>query len=111
MAAIDEVERRAELAAKVAMLEERSVNGQKQLDRIEEMLSLHAKEEESLLRGIHDSLHDFKETIEGKITSAIEPLKADLTRYKSVIGFIGSLFTVIITIATFFKDTIASWFK
>lgn len=91
MALIDEVERRAELAAKISQLEERSLNSQKQLDRLEATLLTHATEEEGMLRDINKSLRDFTDTIQDKIKEAIEPVKNDVQKYKTILGVLGTI--------------------
>lgn len=111
MSLIDEVERRAELAAKVAQLEERSLNAQKQLDRIEETLIEHANDEEDILRDINKSLIDFKDKIEEKISEAVSPIRDDLIRYKGIIGFATASLSVIFTVLVFVKEHLIAWFS
>jgi hypothetical protein len=111
MALIDEVERRAELAAKVATLEERSLQNQKQLDRIESTLLKHANDEEDILRDINKSLIIFKEQVEEKISEAVTPIRDDLIRYKGIIGFVTASISVIFTVLVFVKEHLISWFS
>lgn len=111
MALIDEVERRAELAAKVAMLEERSIQSQKQLDRIERALMTHASDEEDVLKGIITSLNSFKTTIEDKIIKEVGPIKADLTRYKTTIAVVTAIGSVALAVIVFFKEQILRLFS
>lgn len=110
MALIDEAERRAELAVKVAMLEERSLQGQKQLDRIETALVNHANEEELVLKAINTSLVSFKTTIEEKLVLEVGPIKRDLDRYKTIIAVVSAIGSVVVAVIVFFKDFIFSLF-
>lgn len=111
MALIDEVERRAILAAKVATLEERSLQNQKQLDRIEATLLKHSGDEEDILRDINKSLVTFKEHVEEKISEAVTPIRDDLIRYKGIIGFATASISVIFTVLVFVKEHLIAWFS
>lgn len=110
MALIDEVERRAILAAKVATLEERSLQNQKQLDRIEATLLKHSGDEEDILRDINKSLVTFKEHVEEKISEAITPIKEDFARYKTIIGVVSSVLTVLGGLIVSFHEQVAKFF-
>ena len=57
---IDQIERRSELAVKVATLEERSLNNQDHMNKIEGILGQHATDEEQMLKDINTSLITFK---------------------------------------------------
>ena len=106
----DEAERRAELAVKVARLEEKASNSEKQLNRIEQTLLDHAHSEEGMLKDITKALHDFKESIEEKITLAVEPVRKDVEKYKVVLSVLGGVISVVWAVLTFFKGYIDHWF-
>ncbi len=72
----DEYERRIELATKIATLEERSVQNQCQLNRIETMLTAHAKDEEQILHDINKAVETFKDATEKRLDS----LDLEMTR-------------------------------
>jgi hypothetical protein len=108
---INQIERRAELAVKVATLEERSVQNQSHLTRIESMLVTHATDEEQMLRDINTSLQDFKDEIGVKIEHEITPIKEDLAKYKGILAFIGSALGILFTGLAMFKDEILAFFK
>lgn len=109
MALIDEVERRAELAAKIATLEERSIQSQKQLERIEATLLKHANDEESILRDINKALVDFCDTVEDKISEAITPIKEDFQKYKTILGVVGTIATGIGGLIISLHEHILRW--
>lgn len=78
----NEQERRTDLAYKVATLEERSINTQKQLERIEKLLTQHTVHEEKMIASFTKSVQDLATTIDTKI----EPIKEVVDRWKWVLG-------------------------
>jgi archaellum component FlaC len=105
-----EIERRISTASKISMLEERSTATQNQLTRLENVILAHSAEEETMLRNINKSLIDFRETLEQKISDSIQPLKEDVTKYKTVYSVIAAIAVFLFTIATTFQNHIISWF-
>lgn len=75
----DDYERRIELATKIATLEERSVQNQAQLSRIEAMLITHAHEEEQILRDINKAVDTFRASVDDKFNA----VETDLIRVES----------------------------
>lgn len=99
-----------ELSNKVAVLEERTVNDQKQLQRIEDKLVNHADNEEELLRHLNNSLVEFKDTIEEKIDSSVNPIQNELSRYKGILKGVGWILSGIVVVLGFMKDALIAYF-
>lgn len=108
---IDQIERRAELAVKVATLEERSLTNQTQLNKIEDMLVKHSTDEEQMLRDINGSLIKFKEEIDEKFEEELTPIKKTLSDYNSFIKFVMFIGSGIVALGSIFKDAIIAWFR
>jgi hypothetical protein len=110
MSLLEEAERRAALAARIATLEERSIQGQKQLDRIETSLQTHSKEEEGMLKDINHALVTFKASIEEQITTSINPIKADVEKYKTTVGVVFTILSVVGGLLITFHEYIIKFF-
>ena len=108
---INQIERRAELAVKVATLEERSLQNQTHLTRIETMLIHHATDEEAMLKNINTSLKDIKDEVDAKISDAIGPIKTDIVKAKTLIAAGGTIVTMIISAISMFKEQILSFLR
>lgn len=107
---IDQIERRAELAVKVATLEERSLTNQTQLTKIEDMLVKHSTDEEQMLKDINGSLIKFKEEIDEKFEEELTPIKKTLSDYNSFIKYTMFIGSSLVGLALAFKDQIIAWF-
>jgi hypothetical protein len=99
---IDQVERRAALAAQVATLTERSINTQEHLVQFSKSLVDHAEDEERMLTQINASIVEVKDQINERFDNEIGPIKKDMAEFKStmrvliVIGtFVGTCITLV----------------
>lgn len=106
----DTVERRVELAIKVALLEERSVQTKDHLDRIERMITNHAVAEEDIMRDMVNGIADIKSHFETKLDTVVAPIQTELTKYKTVIGVVSVFIIAIWTVVSTFKEHIFRWF-
>ena len=107
---IEQVERRAELALKIAILEERSLHNQEHLTKIENVLVKHATDEEDMLKEINVTVRDFKLDVDKTIDTKIEPIQKDvndLKFYARVLAAVGSVLAFLITV---FKDFLIDHF-
>lgn len=105
----EKYERLTNLAMMFAKLDERSHQNQKQLDRIETMLTNHIDDEEKTFITWNSSLNTFKETVETKIHDSIDPIAHDLIRYKAIIAFLSSALAILIVVINVFKEQIIHW--
>lgn len=106
----EKYERRTELAMLVAAVDERTKQNQKQLDRIEHILTTHIDEEEKTFNVLNSSMVAFRDAIETKIHDAIDPLKNDIIKYKGILGFITASVGGIVVVVGVFKEAIIRWF-
>jgi valyl-tRNA synthetase len=110
---IIQVERRAELASKVAVLEERSIHIQEHLTRVEELLGKHATDEEQMLTDINDSIRELKKdvamTIDAHVETKIEPIRDELRDYKTTFKVLGGVFSFIGAVIGIMWTRIDSW--
>ena len=70
----EEAERRIDLAAKIAMLEERSISLQKQLDRIESINTQSVVHQEEMISEFTKSIQELGKSIDVKITESVTPI-------------------------------------
>lgn len=101
---IEQVERRAELAVKVATLEERSIQNQNHLGQIEKVLIKHATDEEDMLRNINTSIREFKEDVDKTIDEKIEPIQKDVSEFKTTMKVLYFVASSIAALIVFFWD-------
>ena len=73
-----EMERREKLASQVARLEERSVHGQAQLERIERLLNQQTVSMEKMMGEFTQKMDELEDSIESKI----DPLQKQITFWK-----------------------------
>ncbi len=106
--------RQINIDARIAVLEERSKNYDKELITIHDHLNKHIETEERILSEINSSIKKISETIEEKIDAAINPVKAEIqpltemwTKTKGVFWVISG---VVGTLVLIFRDTIAHMF-
>lgn len=111
MSGTDNVERRVELAAKVATLEERSLQTQKQLEKISDMLERHLEAEESIMHGVLKNLVEFKDDVNTRIENDINPIRDELARYKTAIKVLSALGVGLWALVSLFKDVLIGWLK
>lgn len=106
----NEIERRIETAERISKLEERSQQTQTQLNRIEVMLTAHAREEETVLKDILKSLTTTKKELEEQLVSAIKPIKEDLLRLQGAWKLLTIIGGGLLTAGVFFKDILLKFF-
>lgn len=75
----EETERRIELAMKVSALDERSKANQRQMDRLETIVTQHAKDETAVFTSIRDSIIEVHDKFESKVTTEIAPVKDEIS--------------------------------
>jgi hypothetical protein len=105
----EEAERRIDLAAKIAMLEERSISLQKQLDRIESINAQSVVHQEEMISEFTKSIQELGKSIDVKITESVTPLREQLNKYKLAIGWITGGCSAVVYVAFQFKDQILKW--
>lgn len=88
----EDLERRVNLAAQVARLEERSVNTQDQLARIERLLSQQSVSMEKMMG-------EFTQKIDG-LEEKISPMKDQINYWRGAIWIIAAVLAVAIGIVT-----------
>lgn len=103
-------DRRTESATKIAVLEERSRQTQKQLDRIEANLSSHAAREEQVMNGILKAVEAYKNQTTEHVEKQIGPIRDDVTRVHGILWVLGILGTMFGGIIVIFRDSIARFF-
>ena len=112
----DSIERRQDLATKVAVLEERSINNHEQFEKFEHNFLLRSKNEELLLTNLVDEVKDVDGKIDSKIKVAVDPIitkveshEKALTRFQTIMYTLGLVLSGLFAIFEFFKEPIVKW--
>jgi hypothetical protein len=110
------IERRAELSAKVAVLEERSINNKENLDKFSNQFLLHSKHDEILLTEVEEALRDVGKSLDNKLITELKPviqdvsdIKKEITKAKTIIWVLSGVGGFIVGLILFFKEIIITW--
>lgn len=99
----EETERRQAMAERLARLEERSVNNQEQLARIERLLGQQGAAMEKMMGQFTQKIDDLEDSIETKVDSLdkkIDPLQGQINYWRGALWIIGGLTVIALGILT-----------
>lgn len=112
----DAIERRQDLATKVAVLEERSVNNREKFNKFENVFLVHAKHEEIVMTEIVEKLESVHDDVTEQVNKLIAPVEIkveshekELTRFKTITGTFVLVISGLFAILEYFKDPIIKW--
>ena len=110
------VDRRQDLAVKVATLEERSIANREKFESFEHTFLLHARSEEIVMTELVENVTSLEGKLDAKLETKLEPIHTKveahekaLTRFTTIIGTLSLVATVSWAILEYLKEPISKW--
>jgi hypothetical protein len=109
-------DRRQDLSAKVAVLEERSLNNKEQFEKFENSFLVHSKHEEILLNTLVEEVNKVDGKIHAEVEKGLAPIEVKvnahekaLTRFQTIMYALGLVLSGLFAVLEYFKDPLLAW--